>query len=106
MAGQYVCVAEVEIDPAQLEQFKAAARENIETAIRVQPGVLVLYAVSDKDNPNRIIVFEIYSDESAFKAQLETPHFKKFQTATVNMVKSHKFIETVPLILGAKPPGR
>lgn len=106
MAGQYVCVAEVEIDPAQLEQFKAAAKENIETAIRVQPGVLVLYAVSDKDNPNRIIVFEIYSDENAFKAQLETPHFKKFQAVTANMVKSHKFIETVPLILGAKPPVR
>ena len=47
--GQYVQVAEIEIDPAQLEAYKAAVREHIEPAVRVEPGVLVLYAVSEKD---------------------------------------------------------
>ena len=32
--GQYVQVAEIEIDPAQLEAYKAAVREHTETAIR------------------------------------------------------------------------
>ncbi|HEX5865365.1 MAG TPA: hypothetical protein VF014_14105 [Casimicrobiaceae bacterium] len=49
MQGQYVQIAEIEIDPAQLEDYKAAVREHAETAIRVEPGVLVLYAVSEKD---------------------------------------------------------
>lgn len=39
MQGQYVQVAEFEIDPAQLEDYKAAVKEQIETAIRVKPGV-------------------------------------------------------------------
>ena len=34
MQGQYVQIAEIEIDPAQLEEYKAAVREHIETAIR------------------------------------------------------------------------
>lgn len=62
MQGQYVQVAEIEIDPAQLEEYRAAVREQIDTAIRVEPGVLVLYAVSEKDNPTRVRVFEIYRD--------------------------------------------
>ena len=35
---QYVQVAEIEIDPAQLESYKAAVKEQIETAVRVGAG--------------------------------------------------------------------
>jgi quinol monooxygenase YgiN len=103
MQGQYVQIAEIEIDPAQLEDYKAAVREHIETAIRVEPGVLVLYSVSEKDNPNHIRVFEIYAGIEAYRAHLEAPHFKKYKTVTEKMVKSLKLVQTTPVMLGAKP---
>ena len=98
----YVRVAEIEIDPAQLEPYKAAAGEEIEQSVRIEPGVLALYAVSDKDNPARVIVFEMYADREAYKAHLETPHFKKYKIATQDMVRSLKLLETVPIALHAK----
>jgi 4-carboxymuconolactone decarboxylase len=97
-----VRLAELEIDPAQLASYKAALKEEIEASIRVEPGVLTLYAVAEKDNPTRIRVFEIYADEEAYKAHLETPHFKKYKTTTQAMVKSLKLVETTPILLGAK----
>jgi quinol monooxygenase YgiN len=100
--GQYVQVAEIEIDPAQLENYKAAVREQIETAIRVEPGVLVLYAVSEKDDPARIRVFEVYRDVDAYKAHLEATHFKKYKATTEKMVKSLKLVQTTPIMLGAQ----
>ena len=103
MQGQYVQIAEIEIDPAQLEDYKAAVREHIETAIRVEPGVLVLYSVSEKDNPTHIRVFEIYASTEAYRAHLEAPHFKKYKTVTEKMVKSLKLVQTTPVMLGAKP---
>ena len=99
---RYVRIAELEIDPAQLESFKSAITEGIEAAVRIEPGVLVLYAVSEKDDPARIRVFEVYADENAYKTHLETPHFLKFRAATANMVKSRKLLDAVPIILGAK----
>ena len=100
--GRYVQFAELEIDPAQLEDYKAAVKEQIETAVRVEPGVLVLYAVSEKDNPARIKVFEVYANTDAYKAHLEAPHFRKYKTTTEKMVRSLKLVETVPVMLGAK----
>ena len=47
----YVRVAEIGIDPAQLEPYKAAVKEQIEAAVRLEPGVLALYSVTDKENP-------------------------------------------------------
>ena len=98
----YVRVAEIEIDPAQLEAYKAAVKEQIEAAVRLEPGVLALYSVADKDNPALVFVFEMYADPDAYKAHLETAHFKKYKVATQDMVKSLKLRDTVPILLGGK----
>ena len=100
--GPYVRLAELEIDPAQLESFQSAVKEGVETAVRVEPGVLVLYAVAEKDHPTRIRVFEMYTDAHAYQAHLETPHFKKFRATTDKMVMSRKLLDAVPIVLGAK----
>jgi quinol monooxygenase YgiN len=98
----YVRIAELEVDPAQLESFKAAAKEVGETSVRVEPGCLVLYAVSEKESPARVTVFEIYRDEEAYKTHVQTAHFKRFRATTDKMVKSRKLIDTVPISLAAK----
>jgi quinol monooxygenase YgiN len=102
MQHPYVRVAEIEIDPARLDAYQAAVSEEIETSVRVEPGVLALYAVAEKDNPAHIRVLEIYADEDAYRAHLETPHFKKYKAATQDMVKHLTLIDTVPIILSAK----
>jgi quinol monooxygenase YgiN len=98
----YVQVAEIEIDPAQLEEYKAAVHEQIETAIRVEPGFLVLYAVADKNTPTQVTVFEIYADRDAYQSHLQSAHFKKYKATTEAMVKSLKLVQTVPIMLGTK----
>lgn len=101
-AKPYVQIAEIEIDPTQLEDYKAAVAEHAETSIREEPGVLVLYAVSEKDNPTRIRVFEVYANTAAYKAHLEAPHFKKYKAVTEKMVKSLRLVQTDPIALAAK----
>jgi len=97
-----VRLAEIEIDPSQIEPYGAAVKEQIEAAVRLEPGVLALYAVADRENPLQVFVFEIYADVDAYKAHLETAHFKKYKATTQGMVKSLKLRDTVPLLLGAK----
>jgi quinol monooxygenase YgiN len=99
----YVRVAEIEIDPTQLEPYKVAVKEQIEAAVRLEPGVLALYSVSDKENPARVFVFEMYADVAAYKAHLETAHFKKYKATTQDMVKSLTLRDTVQILLAAKP---
>lgn len=99
----YVQEAEIEIDPAQLESYKAAVAEHIETAARVEPGIIALYAVSENDNPTRVRVFEIYRDQDAYRSHLETAHFKTYKATVEKMVRSLKLIRTTPIAFGALP---
>lgn len=102
MKQPLVRIAELEIDPAQLPAYRDALKEEIATAIRVEPGVLTLYAVSVKDQPSQIRIFETYQDQAAYQSHLQTPHFQKYKAETQGMVKSLKLIETEPILLGAK----
>ena len=99
---RHIQIAEIEVDPAQLDSYKAAVQEQIDAAIRLEPGVLVLYSVSSKDNPARVTVFEIYRDRQAYLAHLQAPHFLKYKASVEKMVKSLKLIPVDPVKLGAK----
>jgi quinol monooxygenase YgiN len=106
MAQRHIQIAEIDVDPPQVESYKAAVQEQIEAAIRLEPGVLVLYSVSTKDNPAHVTVFEIYRDREAYLAHLQAPHFLKYKTTVEKMVKSLKLIPVDPVMLGAKPNSR
>jgi quinol monooxygenase YgiN len=97
-----VRIAEIEIDPAQLPAYKAAVTEEIETSIRVEPGVLAIYSVAVKDNPTHLRFFEIYADDAAYQQHLASPHFKKYVAATKAMITARTLMETVPIVLGSK----
>ena len=89
----------MDIDLAQVAAYKDALKEEIATSIRVEPGVLALYAVSVKDQPNQVRIFETYKDQAAYESHLQTPHFKKYKAETQGMVKSLHLIETEPILL-------
>jgi quinol monooxygenase YgiN len=97
-----VRLAKIVVDSAQLESYKVFAKEEIETSLRVERGVLTLFAVSEKANPTHITILEIYADTIAYKKHIKTPHFLKYKNGTIKMVQSLELIETDPLIPDSK----
>jgi quinol monooxygenase YgiN len=90
---QMVRLAKIKVDPAQLEQFNTALKLQMTTAVAVEPGVLTYYAVADKNDASHITILEIYADVDAYKAHIETPHFKKYKATVQNMVKSLELVD-------------
>ena len=93
-----VRLAKLVIDAAQLDAYNAALREEIEASVRLEPGVLTLYAVAEKDRPTHITILEIYASRAAYEQHIKTPHFLKYKTGTEKMVKSLELVETTPLL--------
>jgi quinol monooxygenase YgiN len=100
----FVRVADIEVDPEQREAFVLAVTEEMDESIRVEPGVLALYAVAEKDDPSRLRFFEIYADEAAYDGHLQSPHFRKYRATTEPMIRSRALVETVPIQLSSKTP--
>ncbi|QEC80380.1 antibiotic biosynthesis monooxygenase [Mucilaginibacter ginsenosidivorax] len=98
-----VRIARIEIYPAYLDEYKAALAEHAKTAVKVEPGVLALQAVYDKANPTKVTVFEVYANEAAYQAHLQTVHFLKYKSGTLKMVKSLELVEVAPIAMEIKP---
>jgi quinol monooxygenase YgiN len=99
---QMVRLARLVIDSTQLDQYNAFLKEEIEASVRLEAGVLTLYAVAEKKRPSHITILEIYADDDAYKKHIQTPHFLKYKDGTKNMVKSLELIEASPLIPSMK----
>lgn len=97
-----VRIAEIEVDPAQLDAYKSLLAEEQEASVRIEPGVLMLHSVAIADQPTHIRLLEVYANRSAYEAHIRSPHFVKYKTSTESMVRSLKLIETTPILLCSK----
>jgi quinol monooxygenase YgiN len=101
--NRYVRIAELEIDPTQVDALVAATREVGQDSVRNEAGCLALYAVAEKDNPAHVRVFEIYRDAAAYETHLQTAHFRKFRATTDAIVRARKLFEANLVSLATKP---
>ena len=66
VAGQQlVRLSKITVDPARLAGYNAFLQEEIEASLRLEPGVLALYAVAAKEAPGQVTILEIYADRAA-----------------------------------------
>lgn len=101
-AAPMVRIAELEIDPAQLDAYKALLAEEVEASVRLEPGVLMLHAVSIDEAPTHIRLLEVYASHDAYQAHLKSPQFVKYKTLTASMVIALKLLPTTPIMMYAK----
>ena len=88
----------VVVDPAQLDEYLKFAKECGKTSMREEPGVLMMYSMSDKRQPNRITILEIYADKTAYESHIKTPHFRKYKEGTLKMVQKLELLDQTALI--------
>ena len=100
--GPIVIVVELEIVPTELDNFKAAIKENAAAWVREEPGCLEFNVAFDKDNPTHAFLFEVYENAEAIVAHQATSRFKQHRAGAAKRVKSRKFTEMVPFVLNAK----
>ena len=90
-------IAEIEVYPEHLEAYLAAGKAVGAESVAKEPGVVCIFPMQKKDHPTQIRIVEIYRDEAAYKAHLETPHFKTYKDVTYHWVKSLNLEPMQPL---------
>lgn len=96
-ADGIVRLSKIEVYPEHLEEYMKYASEVGEVSLRTEPGVLTMYAMSEKDNPCRITIIETYASREAYKRHIASPHFRKYKEGTLHMVKSLTLSDQTPV---------
>jgi quinol monooxygenase YgiN len=88
-----VRLSEIEIYPLYLSEYKAILKEESSASVNLEPGVLAIFPMYQKNDSTQVRILEIYNDNNAYQSHLKTPHFQKYKTTTIKMVKSLKLID-------------
>jgi len=86
-------ISEIEIDPGYLTEYKAVLKEESRASVQLEPGVIAIYPMYQKEHPTQIRILEIYASRQAYESHLKTPHFLKYKTTTFKMVKFLKLVD-------------
>ena len=74
-----VQIAYIEVDPKKIEQFRQIVWRVGEISTQKEPGVLLLFAASEKERPEQFSVIEIYKDQAAYEHHIKTEHFLSYK---------------------------
>lgn len=96
-ADGIVRLSKIEVHPQYLDEYMKFATEVGEVSLRTEPGVLTMYAVSEKENPCFITILETYVSQEAYKQHIASAHFQKHKQGTLHMVKSLQLCDQKPL---------
>lgn len=99
-------VAQIQVDPKQLEQYRDASRRIVEESVAQEPGVLAFYALERRDVPGKFFVVEIYRDDRAYQSHLQTQSFRNYKAAVAGIVQSLELIDVDVVALATKPLDR
>jgi quinol monooxygenase YgiN len=86
-------MSEIEIGSNYLEEYKAILKEEAAASVKLEPGVISIYPMYQKENATQVRILEIYANRQAYESHLKTPHFQKYKTTTLKMVKSLKLMD-------------
>ena len=96
-ADGIVRLSKIEVYPEYLDEYIKYAVEVGEVSLLTEPGVLTMYAVSEKDNPCKVTILETYASKAAYEQHIASEHFQKYKQGTLHMVKSLLLSDQIPL---------
>ena len=91
--GMMIRISEIEVDSNYLKEYNALLQEESRASVQLEAGVIAIYPLYQKEHPTQIRILEIYANREAYEAHLRTPHFQKYKTTTLKMVKSLKLVD-------------
>ena len=81
-------VVEFRIKAAHVDAFDAAIRANAQASVDREPGCRQFDVCRDPGDPTLFFLYELYDDEAAIQAHLQSSHFLQMNAATAPWVES------------------
>ena len=85
----FVLQVNLRIKTENVDSFTKKCLENAREA-RKEPGCRQFDVLVDPNDKTKVMLYEVYDDESAFEAHQQTPHFKKYLAEAVPLLASRE----------------
>ena len=86
-------VVQMEPHPEHRDAFIAMMRKHAESCLKVEAGCLYFDVGVDRENPNKVALYEVYRDQAALESHAASAHLAKTRENYPTMLKGRQRIE-------------
>ncbi len=86
--SKFVLAVGLVIKPDQVDRFMSMLLDNAKAARETEPGCRQFDVLADPKDRTRVMLYEVYEDETAFQAHQQTPHFKRYLAEAIPLLQS------------------
>jgi len=76
--SHFVLIVEFQVKPECLEKFNQLIAVNAKASVANEAGCRQFDVLQDNDNPNHIVLYEVYDSPAAFQDHMGREHTKVF----------------------------
>ncbi len=93
----YVVIVDFVVAVEHVESFRARVLRQAVDSLANEPGCGVFDVCVDPNEPNRVVLYEVYDSAEAFQDHLNSPHFKSFdaEVASWTLEKTVQALERI-----------
>lgn len=74
----FVVIAELEVSETHRQEFLDLCQYDSERSVTDEAGCKQFDVLITAEEPQSVVLYEVYDDQAAFDAHLATPHYSKF----------------------------
>ena len=77
-----VLVVTFRVQPDRLDAFLESMLDDARGSVLDEPGCVRFDVVQDQQDPTLLCLYEVYRDQEAVEAHVQTPHYLRWQETT------------------------
>jgi quinol monooxygenase YgiN len=85
----HIVLVHIEVKPEMLAVFLAETRENAANSLR-EPGITRFDVLQQQDDPNRIVLVEVYRQPEDQEKHRQTHHYLRWRDAVKDMMAAER----------------
>jgi autoinducer 2-degrading protein len=93
--NKFVLLVEFQVKPESLDEFMKLVDGNARDSLANEPGCFQFDVMQTLDDPTRVVLYEVYASEDAFKAHMGMAHTQSFLGAVKTMAGPPKPLRMV-----------
>jgi (4S)-4-hydroxy-5-phosphonooxypentane-2,3-dione isomerase len=88
----FAIIVDFRLQPGVREQFRRLMDANARMSAGTESGCRRFDVLEPNDQPDRVLLYEIYTDEAAFAEHMKSAHFIQFDAESAPLVSGKSII--------------
>lgn len=97
--GLWINIVQIKVKPGHRNDYQQLVSEQLANALRIDPGILAIYAGTKQGQPDDWVIYEVFQSEENYRNHVANPEHQRYVAASKDWIQSKQVDQTIGDVL-------